>query len=258
VSYISPQAAELVRYPEDRWLDNLEVWLEMTHPDDRERVLQIKERNLRTGEPWTIRYRMIRSDGSVIWLLDTGRMLERDSLGRPWTFQGIMLDVTEDEEARAHLETSLRDQRDALEGTLAIPWSETIHPETGFERYTFIGAKAFDILGYTPEELMAERKHFPRLVHPDDRKRIRESLLHSDETGLWEATYRILRRDGEIRWLHAFGRRVSAPGAVPEVWHGVSIDVTAFRAEPEVEPQMRLETRQADRTRRSSVKDAAR
>ena len=108
------------------------------------------------------------------------------------------------------------------------------------------------------EELMAERKHFPRLVHPDDRKRIKHSVARSDETGLWEATYRILRRDGGIRWLHAFGRRVSAPDAVPEVWHGVSIDVTAFRAEPEVEPEMRLGTGKADRAKRSSIKDTSR
>ena len=118
---------------------------------------------------------MIRSDGSVIWLLDTGGMLERDSLGRPSTFQGILLDVTEDEEAKARLESSEREQRLALEGALAIPWSETIHPETGFEQYTYIGPQAFDILGYTPEELMVESKHFPRMVHPDDRARVRET-----------------------------------------------------------------------------------
>ena len=37
VQYVSPQAAELVRYPIDRWLGKAEVWFEMVHPDDRER-----------------------------------------------------------------------------------------------------------------------------------------------------------------------------------------------------------------------------
>lgn len=230
VSYVSPQAADLVRYPVEHWRDDPATWFGMMHPDDRERVVAVTEHNWRTGDPWTTRYRIIRSDGSVIWLLDTGRLLGRDSLGRPSTFQGVMLDVTQEEEARAQLEGSERDQRSALEGALVIPWTETIHPETGFERYTYIGSQALDVLGYTPEELMVERKHFPRMVHPDDRARVRESVVRSDESGLWEDTYRVFRRDGEIRWLNSFGRRVSPPDAVPEVWQGVAVDVTAFRA----------------------------
>ena len=231
VSYVSPQAAELVHYPIERWLHEPEVWFGMIHPDDRERVAQTTTQTWRTGEPWMVRYRMIRSDGTLIWLLDAGRLLDRDAQGRPWTFQGILLDVTTDEGARAQVEATAGAQREALEGALAIPWSETIHPETGFERYTYIGSQAFDILGYTPEELMDEPKHFPRMVHPDDRSRVDQSVQRSDETGVWDDTYRILRRDGEIRWLHSFGRRTSAPGVIPELWHGVAIDVTAYRAE---------------------------
>jgi PAS domain S-box-containing protein len=206
------------------------VWFEMMHPDDRERVAAVTAHAWRTGEPWMTRYRVIRSDGTLIWLLDAGRLIDRDDRGRPWTFQGVMLDVTQDEEARASIEASERDQRTAIDGALAIPWSETIHPETGFERYTYIGPQAIDILGYTPEELMVESTHFPRMVHPDDRSRVRTSAQRSEETGLWEDTYRVLRRDGEIRWLHSFGRRTSAPGVVPELWHGVAVDVTAMRA----------------------------
>jgi PAS domain S-box-containing protein len=231
VSYVSPQAAELVDYPIEHWLDEPEVWFGMIHPDDRDRVAQTTAHTWRTGEPWMIRYRMIRSDGTLVWLLDAGRLLDRDAHGRPWTFQGILLDVTTDEEARAQVEATAGAQREALEGALAIPWSETIHPETGFERYTYIGPQVFDILGYTPEELMDEPKHFPRMVHPDDRPRVHQSVRRSAETGVWDDTYRILRRDGEIRWLHSFGRRTSVPGVIPELWHGVAIDVTAYRAE---------------------------
>jgi PAS domain S-box-containing protein len=250
VDYLSPQAAELVRYPIEHWLRESD-WLEMVHPDDRDAVAQTMRRSGRTGEPWTLHYRMIRSDGTVIWVLDTGMMLERDSLGRPRTFQGILLDVTGDEEAKARLEASERDQRLALEGVLAIPWSETIHPETGFERYTYIGPQAFDILGYTAEELMAEQKHFSRMVHPDDREHVWKTLSRSEQTGVWEDTYRILRRDGEIRWIHSFGRRVSPRGAIPEVWHGVAIDVTASRTESETPPA----TREDEGAERSSVAD---
>jgi multicomponent Na+:H+ antiporter subunit E len=255
VDYISPQAAELVRYPLEYWLRESEGWLDMVHPDDRDRVAQGMQRSWRTGEPWSTRYRMIRSDGTLIGILDTGRMLERDPLGRPSRFLGVMLDTTDDEEARARLELSERSQRQALEGALAIPWSETIHPRTGFEHYTYIGPQAFDILGYTPEELMVERGHFHRIVHPDDRTRVGKTLSGSARSGVWEDTYRILRRDGDIRWLHSFGRRVSPPGAIPEVWHGIAVDVTASRVEPETRPGRRTEAQEDERAERSSVED---
>ena len=185
ITYLSPQAADLVHFPVEHWVEDPMVWFEMVHPDDRERVAENGRHNWRTGDPWSIRYRMIRSDGEVIWLLDTGGMVERDVEGRPWKFQGILFDVTVDEQARARLETAERDQREALEGALAIPWAETIQPETGAERYTYIGPQALDILGYTPEELMVESSHFPRMVHPDDRARVSDLL-------------RALRGDGHL------------------------------------------------------------
>jgi PAS domain S-box-containing protein len=229
VTYISPQAADLVRFPVEHWVEDPMVWFEMIHPDDRGRVAENGQHNWRTGDPWSIRYRMIRSDGEVIWLLDTGRMVERDAQGRPWKFQGILFDMTRDEESRARLETAERSQREALDGAMAIPWTETIHPDTGFERFTYIGAQALEVFGYTPEELMSESTHLSRVVHPDDRARVDVALLRSGDTGIWDETYRVIRRDGEVRWIQSFGRRVSGPDEVPELWHGVAVDVTAAR-----------------------------
>jgi PAS domain S-box-containing protein len=252
MTYVSPQSADLVGYPVSYWLEDWRIWMEMIHPDDREFVMEDTERSWRTGQAWNLHYRVIRGDGAIIWLHDTGRMLQRNAAGRPWRFLGVLLDATENQEAKARLESSERNQRVALEGALAIPWSETIDPDTGFERYTYVGPQALDILGYTPEELMVDRKHFSRMVHPGDRARVRKTLIRSVQTGMWEDTYRIIRRDGDIRWLHSFGRRVSPPGASPEVWHGIAVDVTASRAEPKTEGA----TRQADAlTERSAIVD---
>lgn len=234
IPYVSPQVSELIGYPTEAWIDDPLRWMTMIHPDDRERAWAVTEQTWRTGEGWSLPYRLIRGDGSVIWLLDTGRMLERDGSGRPWRFQGVLLDATAEQESRARLERSEQDQRSALEGARAIPWTETIHPETGFERYTYIGPHVLEVLGYTPAELMVERRHFPRMLHPDDRARIRESTARASETGIWEDDYRVIRRDGGICVLRSFGRRVSAQGAVPEVWHGVTVDVTPLRVAEDV------------------------
>ena len=114
----------------------------------------------------------------------------------------------------------------ALEGVRAIPWTEEVHPDSGLERYRYIGPQVFELLGYSPDELIAESKHFPRMVHPDDLPGVRASMLPAAETGVWNAEYRVVARDGSLRSLHSFGRRVSPDGVVPEMWHGVTVDVT--------------------------------
>jgi PAS domain S-box-containing protein len=229
-TYVSPRVAEIVGYPLERSPTDLDSWLDIVHPDDRERASATIHQGWGTGQDWTMRYRVIRSDGRVIWLQSMGRMLERDALGRPWRFLGVLFEITEEQEALLRLEREEANQRAALEGVRAIPWIETINPDTGFERYTYIGPHVAEILGYTAEELMVERRHFPRMVHPDDRARIRGSLSLAAETGRWEDEYRVFARDGGIRWLRSFGRRVSAHGEAPEVWRGIAIDVTESRA----------------------------
>jgi PAS domain S-box-containing protein len=247
VPYISPQIADLVGYPLSHWMDDPMKWFEMIHPDDRDRVSSQMQHDIQTGEDWAIRYRMIRSDGEIVWLHDAGRTLERDASGRAWRFQGVLIDVTRDQEARVEIETAEAQQRLALEGTKAIPWTELVDPETGTERYTFIGPAALEVFGYRPDELTVERKHFPRMVHPDDRSTVKGLQARADESGIWEGEYRVIRRDGDIRWVRSFGRRVSPPGAAPEVWHGVAVDVTDSRS-PAASPHGSAEARLASET----------
>ena len=49
----------------------------------------------------------------------------------------------------------------------------------------------------------------------------------AEATGEWEDTYRVLRPDGGVRWVHGKGRRVESDEPDISVWHGVTIDVTA-------------------------------
>ena len=50
----------------------------------------------------------------------------------------------------------------------------TVHSITRTEagRYAYISPEAGEIIGSTPEQLIAEPEHFPRLVHPDDLERV--------------------------------------------------------------------------------------
>ena len=169
VGYVSPQIADIIGVPASEWIGDPEKWFAMVHPDDRDDVVAAATRAWQSGIPWSIRYRTITRDGSIAWYSDRGSCVERDEDGWPRVFQGILLDVTAETQEHARLVAESERLRDQMTGMPAIPWTEIVDTETGRARMVAIGPQCREILGYEPEELLAEREHFFRIVHPDDR-----------------------------------------------------------------------------------------
>jgi PAS domain S-box-containing protein len=95
----------------DRWAEMLgyrpgevetthDEWEKRLHPDEAERVLASVARHLR-GETEEFReeHRLRHKDGHWIWVLDAGRVAERDAEGNPELMIGVHLDITERREA---------------------------------------------------------------------------------------------------------------------------------------------------------------
>jgi PAS domain S-box-containing protein len=92
--YTSPQIEKLLGYTSEEWLSDKELWSKLLHPDDRERALAENIRTNQTGDPFKMEYRMIARDGRVVWVYDEA-LLERDALGHPKRWHGVMYDITE-------------------------------------------------------------------------------------------------------------------------------------------------------------------
>ena len=232
VEYVSPQAADIVGSPMERWFDDPERWFEMMHPDDRARIGEATQRNIREGGPWALEYRMIAGDGRIVWLHDQGSVVERDARGRASRFHGAILDVTGEREERERLAESERHFRELVERAPIVAWTEAYDRRNHRSRYSYIGPQAEEIFGYTAAELTAEPGHFERIVHPDDLERVMARNADADESlDPWEDEYRVLTRDGSVRWIHSAARAVPpAPDDDIVTWHGVAMDVTAARA----------------------------
>jgi PAS domain S-box-containing protein len=72
----------------------LEGYLELLHPDDRERARRVIDRAYATGEPFSFDHRAILPDGSVRWLHGRGRV-SRDAAGDTVRMSGTAQDITE-------------------------------------------------------------------------------------------------------------------------------------------------------------------
>lgn len=73
---------------------------------------------------------------------------------------------------------------------------------------------------------MATPFHWEVGLHPLDRDRVPAAFRAMADTGTFDETYRIVRPDGEVRWIHNFGRALRDAGGSVFRLAGVAEDVT--------------------------------
>jgi PAS domain S-box-containing protein len=118
VVYESPQYQKLFGYtPEEA--TQPDFWQSLVHPEDREWVLAENERVDRTGDPWSVEYRVLTKDGGVMWLRDHA-VLVRGHPGEPDYWQGYYIDITEQKQAEEALRQALERERQAARELRAL------------------------------------------------------------------------------------------------------------------------------------------
>lgn len=86
----------------------------------------------------------------------------------------------------------------------------------------------FQIVGLEPTDQPVPIERLRALRHPDDRDQVVSNFTRVLERGedSYDAEYRIIRPDGEIRWVYGRGRVVRDASGKPIRYSGVDIDVT--------------------------------
>jgi PAS domain S-box-containing protein len=200
----------------------LERWRSHLHPADRERVLRAFEAARSSGKPYDPEYRIIRADdGREVWVGVNGRVLY-DERGQPVRMLGVMTDIT----ARKRAELALRETRQRLELTLDAGGlgSWQVDLATGALECSTV---CRGTLGLPPRGELTWAA-FLGAVHADDRVRVRTLVDRAiAEQVLFEAEHRVVRPDGQTRWVLARGRADYGPDGRPRQMVGVLLDVTA-------------------------------
>ena len=95
-------------------------------------------------------------------------------------------------------------------------------------RWRYVSPQIQDILGYSPEEWMADSGLWAERLHAEDRERALEQetrKAHGEGNGASPIDYRMITRDGDVVWI--LDEAVLEPdGQGMPIWHGVLYDIT--------------------------------
>lgn len=74
----------------------IESWKKLLHPDDKKEACKILDKHLNGEIPiYTSEYRLLTKSGKWKWILDAGKVVERDNKGKALRATGIHMDISE-------------------------------------------------------------------------------------------------------------------------------------------------------------------
>jgi PAS domain S-box-containing protein len=174
--------------------------LESVHPDDREKFIAAAAGISPERPDIRVSYRMVRSDGTIIWLEKNSRA-QFDPQGKLLRIIGIVTDITE----RKRAEEALRVSEERLR--LAVQAGRMFVYEWDALTDTLVrSAESAKILGIS-ETTPLTGQQILAIVHPDDRDRLVAAVGElSPENPSLAITYRNLRPDGSMIWVERNSR----------------------------------------------------
>ena len=113
-------------------------------------------------------------------------------------------------------------------------------------RYVYVSPAVEKIYGLTADQVLADPEIFFDVIHPDDVAELRETMAKADTSSRLEFECRILRPDGEVRWLWVrYSQVATVPGDPPLLAIVVS-DITVRKNAQRAEASARAEAERAN------------
>ena len=157
-------------------------------------------------------------------------------------FTGIVHDLTAEVEHRNSLRVSEERFQQLVANIDEMFMLRTVAPI----KYIYVSPAVHQIYGVTVDQALADPEIFFTMIHPDDAALVRKTMTEADANTRVEIESRIMRPDGELRWVWIRYRPVeTAPGEPRLVVITVS-DITARRAAQRGEEAARAEAERAN------------
>jgi PAS domain S-box-containing protein len=156
-----------------------------------------------------------------------GTICVLDTVPRDWTerevglLEGLALNATAQREAERALRESEQRFRTLAHSLDQVFWMSDLHTAA-----TLYLSPAFEkVWDRSCEEMYRDSQVWIRDVHPADRERVIEATVERRRQG-FDLEYRILRRNGDVRWIHDRGVPVEDGNGAVVYLAGIAEDIT--------------------------------
>jgi PAS domain S-box-containing protein len=212
----NPAACALFGYSETELLGGM-TFLDLTHPDDRERNRERHRRLLAGGESgYTVEKRYRRKDGTEV-LARVTAVLTRTAGGRPLRNIAVIHDVRERKRADERL-------RLAQEAGQVATWDWDIRTNAATCSPSY-----FRLYGLEPSSTTPSLEEWLSRIHPEDRSRAAATVERALAGAPYEDEFRVVWPNGEVRWLAGRGTIERDADGRPVRMIGANVDITASK-----------------------------
>ncbi len=204
---------------------SFDAFLSLLHPDDRKIAMERVEAMLAGAEEFASDLRIIRNDGSCIWIHSRARAT-RDESGKIVRVEGTDQDITAQYLAREAAAESERRLQAAME--VAQLGIVTVNYENQTVDFSPRAAEQF---GFPPNTRVS-RSDLHSRFHPSERETIAKMIdtaLDAGGSGCFDLEHRVIHPDGTIRWLNV-RKQVTFANGSPCGAVVVTSDVTERRS----------------------------
>jgi PAS domain S-box-containing protein len=219
------------------------------HPDEIDELRRRWFHSVRTGEAYSMRYRLRRADGVYRWVDARAEPL-RDSDGRIAHWYGVCVDVDERQQAEEALRGTERQLRLLIDAIPALVWCATPDGEPSYLNkrivdFTGMELNSFEHLRGGSLGALARRA----IVHPDELAELELFWSHAVQSGAaLSMRHRLRRVDGVYRWVELRAEPLLNDDGDIVQWYGVCVDI-----EDETRMQDELRAAQAKLSRASQA-----
>lgn len=195
-------------------------WIETVHPEDRDRVKQTVEQQL-INESASAEYRILRPDGEVRWIWDRSFAIYNER-GLVEYYGGIAEDITERKQMEEALRQSEEKFRHFADNAEVLIWIANL--ESGENLY--VNSVYERIWGRSCQSLRDQPHSWAEAIHPEDRDRVMAKLARQKLGESTDTEYRIVRPDGEVRWIWDRGFAIEHKQGKIYAYGGIVQDIT--------------------------------
>ena len=213
-------------YKKDEFPRTIEAWESIIHPEDREWVTKKLQEHHEKRIKWHEEYRVVKKDGEIRWWEDRG-VTRWDQDGKPLVMTGVISDITEKILRENELNKLQKKNEERLNILTALSydvlWQWNVADGNHLEWVGDIDS----CLGYKKDEFPRTIEAWESIIHPEDREWVTKKLQeHHEKRIKWHEEYRVVKKDGEIRWWEDRGVTRWDQDGKPLVMTGVILDIT--------------------------------